>query len=148
MKLGKLLAAALLTVAVAFSASARDEYLRDSSSLPKAAQSTLSKNFKAKVSLIKVDKSFGRIDKYDVVLTDGTEISFDRQGNWKEVETSAQKSVPSAFVPAAAQRYVKEQHKGQHIVGIERTRGGYDVELSNGIDIKFNDAGSFVKYDD
>ena len=82
------------------------------------------------------------------MLTDGTEISFDRQGNWKEVETSAQKSVPSAFVPAAAQRYVKEQHKGQHIVGIERTRGGYDVELSNGIDIKFNDAGSFVKYDD
>ena len=137
MKLGKLLAAALLTVAVAFSASARDEYLRDSSSLPKAAQSTLSKNFKAKVSLIKVDKSFGRIDEYDVVLTDGTEISFDRQ-----------KSVPSAFVPAAAQRYVKNQHKGQHIVGIERTRGGYDVELSNGIDIKFNDAGSFVKYDD
>lgn len=130
------------------SASARDIYSHDASVLPAAAHTILKNNFKAKVSHIKIDKDFGRITEYDVVLTDGTEISFDSKGNWKDVEVGVNAAVPAAFVPAAISAYVKANQNNAKIVGIEKHRSGYDVELSNGVDMKFNSEGKFLRYDD
>lgn len=131
-----------------FTASASDTFSRDISTLPTVARELIAKHFKANVSLIKVDKTLGHIDEYDVVLTDGTEISFDNKGNMKEVETSEAKAVPKGLVPAAITNYVASSHKGQHIVSLERKRSGWEVELSNGIDIRFDKEGRFVRYDD
>lgn len=130
------------------SASARDIYSHDVSVLPAAAQTIIKNNFKAKVSHIKIDKDFGRITDYDVVLTDGSEITFDSKGNWKDVEVGANETVPAAFVPTAISAYVKANQKNAKIVGIEKHRSGYDVELSNGVDMKFNSDGKFLRYDD
>lgn len=128
--------------------SARDTYAHDASVLPQAARTTIANNFKAKVSVVKIDKTLGHIKEYEVVLTDGNEISFDNKGNWENVETSNTTSVPNGFVPEAIRKYVAKNQKGARIVGIERERNGYDVELSNGIDMKFNNAGQFLRYDD
>ncbi len=144
----KILLSIALVVAVALGAAARDNYHHDATVLPEAAKTTLANNFKAKVSLVKVDKEFGRIDEYEVILTDGSEISFDRQGNWKNVEAPGNSSVPSKFIPKGVSDYVSKTHKGMKIVSIEKERSGYEVELSNGIDIKFNQNGDFVRYDD
>lgn len=139
---------AVVSVLAAVSAFAADLYSRDVSTLPKAARATLTNNFKAKVSLIKIDKDFGRISDYEVILTDGTEVGFDRNGNWNNVEVRQNGSVPSGFVPKAIQDYVKRNHKGRRIVGIEKEGGGYDVELSDGVEMKFDKAGNFKRYDD
>ncbi len=136
-----------LIVAVTIGAQARDTYAHDDSVLPEAAKATLSQNFKSKVSLVKIEKELGRIDEYEVILTDGTEVSFDRNGNWKNVETSASKAVPSSLVPAGVSEYVKKNHPGTKIVGLEKERKGYEVELSNGIDMKFDLSGAFLRYD-
>jgi len=128
--------------------SAGDKYAHDASVLPQAARTTIANNFKAGVSVVKIDKTLGHINEYEVVLTDGTEISFDNKGNWENVETSNSKSVPSGFIPDAVRKYVAKNQKGARIVGIERERDGYEVELSNGIDMKFNQAGQFLRYDD
>ena len=90
----------------------------------------------------------GRIDEYEVVLTDGSEISFDRNGNWDNVEVNNTASVPKGFVPKGVGEYVKKNHAGTRVVGIDKDRSGYEVELSNGIDLKFDRAGNFLKYDD
>jgi len=127
--------------------SARDTYAHDASVLPEAAKTTIANNFKSKVSVVKIEKSLGRISEYDVVLTDGTEISFDSKGNWNEVETASSKSVPSSFIPAAIREFVAKNQSAAHVVGISKERNGYDVELSNGVDMKFNKAGEFVRYD-
>ena len=149
MKLRRILMGMAIIAAGAFStASASDHYSRDASVLPTVSRELISKNFKAGVSLIKVDKTLGRVDDYEVTLTDGTEISFDRQGNLKEVDTSKNKVVPSKLVPDGITRYVSSSHKGQHIVSLERTRSGWEIELSNGIDMKFDRQGNFLKYDD
>lgn len=137
----------LIMIGVISAASAKDTYAHDASVLPKAARTTISNNFKSEVSLVKIDKDFGRVSEYEVILTDGTEISFDRDGNWYNVETSAAKSVPAAFIPKGISNFVAKNHKGARIVGIDKERNGYDVELSNGIDIKFNKAGEFRRYD-
>ena len=129
-------------------AMARDTYTHDTSVLPESAQTTLSSNFKAKVSVVKIDKTLGRIDDYEVILTDDTEISFDRNGNWNNVETSNAKSVPAGLVPENIRNYVSRNHPRVHIVGIDKDRHGYDIELSDGIDMKFDNDGRFLRYDD
>lgn len=130
-----------------FSMSARDKYTHDVKVLPAAAQAVLKNNFKADVSHIKIDKEWGRISEYDVVLTDGTEITFDKSGNWKDVEVRGNGSVPSSFVPAGVSDYVKKNHKGTTVTGIEKKSSGYEVELSNGVEMKFNSDGRFLRYD-
>ncbi len=144
----KLLIVCAMILGVFGFACARDSYAHDASALPKAAQTTIANNFKAKVSLVKIDKDWGRISEYEVILEDGTEISFDQDGNWDNVEVNNSKSVPTAFVPKSVRDFVAKQQPGQRIVGIDRDRKGYDVELSNGIDLKFDKAGNFLRYDD
>ena len=143
----RFLVAVIAIVGISAISWAGDKYAHDASVLPKSAQTTLEKNFKSKVSVVKIDKDFGRISEYEVVMTDGTEITFDRDGNWKDVEVNVSKAVPSGFVPAGVSNYVKSNQKGQRIVGIEKTRGGYEVELSNGVEMKFDKQGNFLKFD-
>ena len=136
-----------LILGISAVASAKDTYAHDDSVLPQAARTTIANNFKAKVSVVKIDKDFGRISEYEVILTDGTEISFDLNGNWENVETNKSKAVPSGFIPKAISDYVAKNQPGTRIVGIDKERNGYEIELSNGVDIKFNKDGQFIKYD-
>lgn len=144
-KLILLIMAAVMGVAAA---QASDTYSHDVSTLPQAARNTIERNFKAKFNFVKIDKDFGRISEYEVVLTDGTEITFDRNGNWKEVETGVNSAVPKSMIPEAITSYVKETHKKAKIVGIEKkSRGEYEVTLDNDIDLRFDSQGRFLRYD-
>lgn len=144
----RILIALIAVFSISSTASARDTYARDASVLPKAAQVVLAKNFKAGVNLVKIDKTLGRVSEYEVVLTDGTEVTFDRNGNWENIEIGTNGRIPAAFVPAPISQYVKKTQKGAKIVGIDRESSGYEVELSNGIDMKFDKNGRFLRYDD
>ena len=134
--------------AVAVGAQAKDTYSRDASVLPAAARSTLAKNFKAGVNIVKIDKTLSHVNDYEVILTDGTEVEFDSKGNWTNVEVGAKSSVPDGLVPQAIRSYVSKDQPKARIVGIERERRGYSVDLSNGIEMKFDQAGKFLRYDD
>ncbi len=130
-----------------FTASVRDNYSHHAADLPNSAQVVLKNNFKADVSHIKIEKNFGKIKEYDVVLTDGTEITFDSHGNWKDIEVRQNASVPASLVPKAIADYVKQNQKNAKITGIEKEKSGYEVELSNGVEIKFNSAGQFLRFE-
>lgn len=144
----KLFLVLAMIVSLSVGVSAKDTYAHDASVLPKAAQTVLTQNVKSKVSLVKIDKDFGRVSEYEVIMDDGTEVSFDRDGNWKNIEVNNSKSVPSSFVPKAIADYVKKVQKNTRIVGIEKERNGYEVELSNGVDMKFDKNGNFIRYED
>lgn len=143
----KILFALAFVLGIGVAAQARDNYERTDASLPEAAKMTISKNFKAKVSLVKIEKKFGSIHEYEVILTDGTEIQFDAKGNWEDVETPANKSVPSSLIPKGITDYVSKNYKKNKIVGIEKKSHGYEVELSNGIDMVFDRTGNFQRFD-
>lgn len=147
MVMKKLIAFIALALMMALPMAARDEYAHDSSVLPEAAKTVIKNNFKSGVSLVKIDKDFGRVSEYDVVLKDGTEITFDSKGNWKEVETNIDKSVPKNFIPAGVQKFVSKAQAGARVVGIDKERNGYTVELSNGVEMKFDKNGNFKRYD-
>lgn len=127
---------------------ADDVISHDVSGLPEIAQKVITDNFKAEISYIKIDKDFGRISDYKVVLSDGSEIKFERSGAWEEVEVNSPAVVPDYFIHRSIKQFVNKKHKGANIVKIEKERRGYEIELSNGIDIKFNPKGEFVRYDD
>lgn len=124
-----------------------DSYSRDLNVLPKAAQTTIANNFKAKVNLIKIDKTLGIIREYEVILTDGSEITFDNNGNWKDVEVGKGKTVPSGFIHKNISDYVRKNHPKTKIVGIEKDKNNFEIELSDGINIIFSATGSFIKYE-
>lgn len=144
----KLLLSLAVIVAVATAASARDTYSRSVADLPAPAVSFLKNTFKAKVSLIKIDSNLLGHKDYEVILMDGTEVSFDKAGNWTEIETSASASVPSSLYPAGVTQYVRKMHKGAKIVGLEKSGSGFDVELTGGLELKFDSKGNFLRYDD
>lgn len=142
----KILTLLLLAVSV-LSVSARDTYSRDVNVLPASARTVLSNNFKSDVSFIKIDKTLGSIDEFEVILQDGSQVTFDKNGNWKDIEVRAKSSVPSSMVPAGITDFVKNNQKNSKIIGIEKERNGYSVDLANGVEIKFDKNGNFVRYD-
>lgn len=109
------------------------------SELPKAAQTFLTKHF-AGDQVRKAEKDQGRRGlEYEVDLNSGAEIDFMSDGNWKEVKAAKGKAVPAAIVPSAIAKYVSTNFSGQSIVEISRKRGGYEVELSNGSELKLTE---------
>ena len=109
------------------------------SDLPKAAQTFLSKHFPGD-KVRKVEKEQGRRGaEYEVDLVSGAEVEFRENGDWKEVKAAKGQAVPAAIIPSAISKYVATNHAGKTIVEISRKRGGYEVELSNGVELKLTE---------
>lgn len=134
-----------LIAGISLGASARDEYAKDSSVLPEVARTTIYDNFDSQVSKVKIERTLGRVSEYEVTLADGTEISFDRNGNWSNVEVERPDAVPSNMVLAPISDYVAKNYPSAKIVSIERDRRGIEVELSNGIEAQFTHTGNFFR---
>ncbi len=56
-------------------------------------------------------------------------------------------AVPAAIVPAAIKQYVNATFPGMVITKIEKERYGYDIELSNDLELKFNHQGALLSMD-
>lgn len=109
------------------------------SELPKAAQTFLTKYFPGD-NVRKAEKDQGRRGmEYEVDLTSGAEIDFRDNGDWKEVKAAKGAAVPAGIIPSAIAKHVSTNYSGQAIVEISRKRGGYEVELSNGTELKLTE---------
>ena len=56
-------------------------------------------------------------------------------------------AVPSSVVPKAISDYVSRNYKGQKIVELEINKNNYEVQLRNGLELKFDRSGRFLKAD-
>ena len=145
MKLKAIIGALALTLGM--TACSQENVSHDATNLPAKAQDLISRNFTSAISLVKEEKNFGKVDEYEVTLTDGSEISFNGSGELKSVDTPNNRPVPTGLVPTAIAKYVAEKHAGAFIVGLETEKKGYEIQLSNGVEMKFDKAGNFMKYD-
>lgn len=137
----------LAIVAVQF-AFAGDVITQDVKQLPLTARNFINQYFsKPQVSHIKIETNILQSKKYEVLLTDRTEIDFDSNGNWTEVDCK-KVAVPGALIPVSVKEYVKTNFPREIITKIERGRSGVEVELSNDYSLKFNNKGKFVSMDD
>lgn len=107
--------------------------------LPKGASEFITRYFPGD-NVRKAEKEQGRRGmEYEVDLTSGAEIDFREDGSWKEVKAARGKSVPAGIIPSAIAAHVKTNYAGQTIVEISRKRGGYEVELSNGTELRLTE---------
>lgn len=142
MKHAKFFLLALLCLFVSASSCADDEPI-PADRLPAAAKAFVQANFpEAKIIYAEKDGN-----SYECRLNDGIQIEFDKKGNWKKVDCNFT-AVPAVLVPKPIQQYVATNFTGCVITKIEKERYGYDIELSNDIDLKFNYQGVLIGMDD
>ena len=67
---------------------------------------------------------------------------------WKKVDRERMAAVPTALVPVAIRQYVKANFPNCSVTKIDKERYGYDVELSNDIELKFSPQGAVIGMDD
>lgn len=144
----KFVSVLVIVLGAIFSACAGDLVTRDISRLPESARQSLRTHFpKNNISYIKIDKEVLKKDKYEAILTDGSKVEFDSNGNWTEVDCN-RKAVPATYIPAKIQAYLKANFPTQKVTKIERNRRKYELKLDNGLDAKFDLEGNLLKLDD
>ena len=142
----KLLALALLAF-VSVSVSAGNDKPITVKQLPAKAQQMIKTNFgKQQVAYATMDRD-GFSKSYDVGFSNGMRLEFDASGNWTEIDCGGN-AVPNTFVPTAIRNAAKKNFPNARIVKIEKDRKGYDIELSNGMEMKFNKNLRLLEIDD
>ena len=138
----------LMTLVIGMgSACARDRVTSNVNELPTTARNILKTHFKnLSVNHIKIDEGFFGVDDYEVILENGTEIDFDSDGTLKEVDAGIN-TVPTSLIHKSISAYVSKNYKNAKIVKYEVKRYGYEVELNDGLEIKFDKNGSFKSID-
>lgn len=90
-------------------------------------------------------------DEFEVRLSDGTQLEFTRKPEWKKIDcehSTIYPTVPNKLIPEPIANYVKTNFAEQDIIKIEKKRRGWDIELSNELEINFNKNFVVTKIDD
>lgn len=125
-----------------------NETVINAAQLPQAARDFIAAHF-AGVTYTRIEKDAIPDDDgsvYDVYLSNGFEIDFDVNGNWTDIDGNNQ-AIPTAIIPIPIADYVTANYTGTAITKIEIESYGYEVELSNGIDLIFDTNGNFIRID-
>ena len=115
--------------------------------LPEEISAFVKQHFpNATIANVKTEKDANGME-HDVTLNDSTEIDFDANKQWNKVECKAG-AVPEKIVPQAIATYAKDNYQEQAIIEIDKNdKGGYEIKLANGVELKFDEAGKFLSVD-
>lgn len=115
--------------------------------LPQKALTFMNKHFAdIKVSYAKLEEDIWE-KKYEVVMVNGQKMEFDKNGEWLEVDCKFS-SVPEAIIPAEIKVYLKQHFPEQKTIKIERDKRGYEVKLTNKLEITFDKKFRAIDIDD
>lgn len=115
--------------------------------LPAAAKEFVKQYFPDK-TIIYAEKEmkFSGVE-YQARLSDGAKINFNGDGSWDKVDCKFY-AVPAALVPETIATYVQVHYPGVMITKIDKELYGYDIEINNGLDLKFAANGTLIGIDD
>jgi hypothetical protein len=106
--------------------------------LPAKSQQIIKKYYPDQsISLVKRERDL--LDRsYEVIFTNGDKIEFDRNGEWKEIE-SRFSELPKDVVPKQIREYVEKHYPKVKINKIEKDSWNcLEIELANDMDLKFD----------
>ena len=140
MKTTKILAFVLLFIGMTATAQKRIT----TAELPKGANEFLEQHFKG-IAIDKAKKDAEHGEKgYEVILADGTEIEFWKDGKYREVD-GKDKPIPTAFIDPKILDYVKKNYPDKQITHIDYGHKDVDVDLTGKLDLEFDKNGNFLK---
>ena len=138
----------VVTVLFAVNFAAAKEVQIKFSELPQKAQTFVRTHFsESDVASVWKDTEMLLVEDYTVILSNGLEIDFYPNGDWKEVKSRGTE-IPSKIIPSGIAQYVSQNYNGQMIKELKKKRYGYEVELSGGTDLEFSQNGKFLRVDD
>ncbi len=83
---------------------------------------------------------------YKVQFANNLEVEFDGKGNWEEVDGNHQ-AIPISVIPKKIVSYINTHFANTTITKIDKGTWGYEVNLSNGLELEFNSKGNFIRID-
>ena len=86
--------------------------------------------------------------KYEIFLADGTHIDFDTDDMWDKIECPLTNPIPTAIIPPPVATTIQANYPDAMITKIDKELNGYEVDLANGLELKFNNQGAIVDMDD
>ena len=115
--------------------------------LPAKAREFVKQYFPSeKVSYVKEESDFMELS-YEVVFAQGTKVEFSGQGEWKEVDCRYS-TLNEKLVPAQIRDYVSKNFPDTKFVKIEKGYRGYEVKLTNRLELTFDAEYHLVDIDD
>ena len=143
-KLLRFLPVALLALTVLSLSSCKDDKDEPFSydKLPAAAKTFVSTYFSnTTVKSVKYDQDD---QEYEVYFNNGYDVTFNMAGEWTDVNSPENKAIPDGIAPTPIVEFVEALYPNVGIKEISKESYGYAVELVNGIDFKFNQAGENI----
>lgn len=113
--------------------------------LPANAQAFLNGKVAENDILRIIEKTDDGKKSYEVKLVDGTELEFNSNGEWIEIDAEDNKAVADIFVPEAILSYVTANYPDAVIENIDRKNNNrYEVELNNDVELYFDAEYNFI----
>lgn len=134
-------------LAVQLSLEASNDKRIEFAQLPTQSQQLIKKHFSDQsIALVKMENEF--FDKsYEIIFTNSSKIEFDKNGEWKEIDCKYTQ-LPVEVIPHKIRSYISKNYPAIKTTKIEKeSRGRYEVELSNGIDLKFDSKFNLIDID-
>lgn len=144
-KLGLIMVSLLLSTMAIFADN--EKITRDKSVLPSVCRNFISANFEqAEISHIKIESNLLGTKGYDVILTNGVNVEFDKSGEWKEIE-ARHSSIPLGVLPERIAGYIRKNFPDNTVISVDKDTREYEVKLNNDLELKFDRNGNFKKFD-
>ena len=113
--------------------------------LPQKSRAFINSTFPG-VQIWKVERDGG---KFEVKLSNGVDIDFYMNGDWKDID-GGWVTIPFSVLPAAVANTVKQTYPQAAIIKVEKEWGNYKIKLNNFMELYITANGQLVgqKFDD
>lgn len=118
--------------------------------LPSTAQDFIKENFSSvSVAEVKENSSWQiwEDDKYEVSLSNGIELDFNKNGEIIEIDSQNDESIPQSTLPSNIATYLQENYPDAQVIGWEKQDKKQEVELADGTELEFDGQGNFRRID-
>lgn len=149
-KLSVIIAATLFAMSTALASAFSiydDERTIRYDQLPEAARHFISKHFPTEQPSYTIEDKDLALSEYTVVMTSGTKIEFDHKGEWIDIDCH-NASVPESVVPDKIANYVSRHYPSSHIHEISKERNGWEVQVTGGLELMFDNSYRLMRVDD
>jgi hypothetical protein len=137
-------------VVTTLSAACEGEKLIRENELPAVSKTFIETHFADVGITAMVRERDGLNIDYTVYLANGFDVDFNKSGEWDDVDGHFQ-SVPEsvlALLPQPLLQHIATTFPNLSIVEVNKERYGYEIGLSNDLDLKFDSNGRFTGIDD
>ena len=133
-----------IALTVSLISCAKDEVI-PVSELPAEMKAYISTHFPSNTILQVVKDVDGVTKTYDVLLSERISLEFNRQKEIIDIDSEI--ALPNSVIPEQIRQYVTANYPSNVITDWELDDRNQQVQLNNGLDLKFNMNGDFLRID-